>query len=332
MTNRDPRLPISIVIPTFQRAGPLQRLLWSLAVQSLPAAEFDVVVSIDGSTDGTGEMLESFRAPYRLRWAWQPNAGRAAACNAAIRVAKGEVIVILDDDMEPSRGLLEAHQREHPPGSRRCVMGAVPIVVDDDAPPHVRYVATKFDDHLARLARPDHTFKIRDFYSGNASVLREELLAVGLFDEGFQAYGNEDLELAHRLVESGVRLAFCAEAVACQHYEKSLKCIVSDELAKGRTAVLFAGMHPDALPGLKITALRAQPARRRAARRVLLWATRIFHRTPSLVLRAISATERRAPNRFQLLCGFALDYLYLLGAERQLREQRSARPKMTEAG
>jgi GT2 family glycosyltransferase len=331
VTDRDPAPPvISVAIPTFQRRNALQRLLAALNGQTF-SPSFEVVVGIDGSSDGTREMLALLRPPYPLRWVWQPNGGRAAACNAAIRQAKGEIVVILDDDMEPAPILLEAHGREHPPGSRRCVMGAVPITVDDGAPPHVRYLATKFDRHLARLARLDHAFQIRDFYSGNASMRREELLAAGLFDERFRAYGNEDLELAHRLVKRGVRLDFCADAVAQQHYEKSLRGLASDEFAKGRTAVLFAEAHPEALPGLKITALRSQPLRRRAVRRALLWATRAFRRLPDAMLGALVVGERLAPNRLKLLYGFALDYFYSLGAERELRERRRL-PRAAGAG
>jgi GT2 family glycosyltransferase len=322
MVDRDRAgVAISVVIPSFQRRDALQRLLRGLQRQTLEAARFEVVVGVDGSGDGTREMLETFQAPYRLRWVWQANAGRAAACNAAVRRAEGDLVVVLDDDMEPAAGLLDAHRREHAPGSRRCVMGAVPIAVEDSAPPHVRYVATKFNQHLARLARPDHRFVIRDFYSGNASLRREELLAVGLFDERFRAYGNEDLELAHRLVANGVQLAFSAEALARQHFDKSLRELAKDETAKGRTAVLFAEQHPDALPGLKISAVRAQPVHRRAARRALLWATGRFRRTPNLVLRAAVIGERLAPDRLQLLYGFTLDYFYALGVEGALSER-----------
>ncbi len=211
-------------------------------------------------------------------------------------------------------------------------MGAVPITVEDGTPPHVRYQAAKFDEHLARLARPAHRFKIRDFYSGNTSVRREELLAAGLFDDRFRSYGNEDLELAHRLVANGVELGFSAQAVARQHYDKSLRGLASDELAKGRTAVLFAEAHPDALPGLKITALRSQPARRRALRRALLWATRGFGRVPDAVLGAVAIGERLAPNRLQIVYRFALDYFYALGVERELRERGNLRSAAARAG
>jgi GT2 family glycosyltransferase len=328
---RDRPPALSVVVPTFQRCAALERLLLALKSQTLSAAEFEVVVGIDGSTDSTEEMLGSLRAPYGLQWVWQSNAGRAAACNAAIRRAEGDLVVILDDDMEPAPGLLDAHRREHEPGSRRCVMGAVPIAVEDGAPPHVRFLATQFDEHMDRLARPDHRFVIRDFYSGNASLLRTELLAAGLFDEGFRAYGNEDLELAYRLLKSGMQLAFCSAAVARQHYEKSLRGLANDELAKGRTAVQFAATHPDALPGIKITALRRQPVRRRAMRRALLWASRAFHQTPKAVLGVVALSERLAPNRLQPTHGFALDYFYELGVERATQERHDLLPSARES-
>jgi GT2 family glycosyltransferase len=321
---------ISVVIPTFQRRDALKRLLHALERQSVSAETFEVVIAVDGSTDGTVEMLRSLRQPYRLRWVQQPHAGRASACNAAIRRAAGQLVVILDDDMEPTWDFLAAHRRAHPPGSRRCVMGAAPIDVDADAAPHVRYVATKFNEHLTRLAEAEHRFQLRDFYSGNASVRREELIAVGLFDVRFRAYGNEDLELAHRLLANGVRLGFSAGAVARQHYDKSLVSLALDEYSKGRTAVLLAATHPDVLPAMKLAALRSQRPRRRVARRALLWGTRAFRSLPELILGGVRGLERVVPNRLAPVYRFTLEYFYMLGTEREFAGQRSATPSWRE--
>jgi glycosyltransferase involved in cell wall biosynthesis len=315
---------VSVVIPTFERRDALRRLLDALERQSLPPSAFEVVVAVDGSQDGTLEMLESFASSYPLQWVSQTNRGRAAACNAAIRRARGQIVVIFDDDMEPAPECLEAHSREHDPQSRRCVMGASPIAVEQGAPAHVRYVAAKFAEHLERLAEPGHCFQIRDFYSGNVSAPRRELVAVGLFEESFRDYGNEDLELAHRLVANGVALAYSADAIAVQRYHKSLRQLASDELAKGRTAVLFASMHPDALPGLKLTALRGQRTRRRAVRRGLLWATQPMPRVSELVLAVMRVGNRFAPLGAQGAYRFALEYFYMLGAELELRRRSSA--------
>ena len=91
---------ISVVIPTYQRRASLLRALAALSTQTIPPAEYEVVVAIDGSTDGTAGAVRSFPAPYRLRALEQPNRGRAAARNAGIGAAAGELIVFLDDDMD----------------------------------------------------------------------------------------------------------------------------------------------------------------------------------------------------------------------------------------
>jgi glycosyltransferase involved in cell wall biosynthesis len=54
---------ISVVIPTYQRCASVRRALEALAHQTMPATEYEVIVPIDGSDDGTKEMIEGFRAP-----------------------------------------------------------------------------------------------------------------------------------------------------------------------------------------------------------------------------------------------------------------------------
>ena len=105
---------VSVVIPTRQRREPLRRALRALATQTAPAETYEVVIAVDGSTDGTEEMLAGLDAPFALRTVEGPRRGRAAACNAAIAAASGEVLIVLDDDMEPVPELIERHRRHHP--------------------------------------------------------------------------------------------------------------------------------------------------------------------------------------------------------------------------
>ncbi|MGH2373614.1 MAG: glycosyltransferase family 2 protein [Gemmatimonadales bacterium] len=44
---------ISVVIPTYQRCASVRRTLEALARQTMAATEYDVIVPIDGSDDGT---------------------------------------------------------------------------------------------------------------------------------------------------------------------------------------------------------------------------------------------------------------------------------------
>ncbi len=70
---------INAVIPTYQRCESVRRLLKTLADQTMPAGDYEVIVSIGGSKDATREMVAAFDASYLLQGLWQPNRGRAAA-------------------------------------------------------------------------------------------------------------------------------------------------------------------------------------------------------------------------------------------------------------
>ncbi len=179
-----PEPAASVVVATYQRAAAVGRLLEALDAQTCDPACFEVVVVADGSTDGTRELVDGFSARFALRCAWQENAGRAAASNHAIRLARGALLIILDDDMVASPGLVAAHLAAHADEREpRFVMGPAPIALGPDPRPFLRYMATTRNEHYARLAEPGHVFHVRDLYSGNASVRRDVLLGVGGFDE-----------------------------------------------------------------------------------------------------------------------------------------------------
>jgi glycosyltransferase involved in cell wall biosynthesis len=317
---------VSVVIPTHQRRELLRCALEALTRQDLDPASFEVIVSVDASTDGTLEMLERFDAPYVLRSVTAQGRGRAAACNAAISLARADVLVILDDDMEPRPECLRAHFRNHPIGSRVCVMGAVPIHTDATSPPVTRYVAAKFNDHLARLASPDHVFALRDFYSGNASIRREILLEVGAFDETYTTYGNEDLELSLRLRNGGVELRYDPEAAADQKYTKSLAELTQDTFEKGETAVLFATAHPGAFDGLQLSTYGSSSPRWQSARAGLLAATRVCRPCRRWVVRLAQTLEKIRTLQRPLFYRFVLDYFYWAGVETALGESPATVP------
>jgi GT2 family glycosyltransferase len=311
---------ISVVIPTHQRRASVLRALEALTRQDLPDDVFEVVVSIDGSEDGTRQAIAAFEAPYALRTIYGSRRGRATACNAAIEVARGENLVILDDDMEPGPACLRRHSLHHSPRLTTCAMGAVPIQVDATSPPVVRYVAAKFASHLEKLAEPDHDFVVRDFYSGNASIRRDVLAKVGGFAEEFVLYGNEDIDLSLRLRDAGVTVVFDPDAVAYQHYAKGLADLARDTYEKGKTAVLLARRHPDSFEGLQLARHEAHSAIWRVLRAGLLTATRLQSRTLSVILRLGRGLERAGAGRRPLFYILLLDYFYWAGAAAALAE------------
>ena len=316
-------IALSVVIPTFQRRQSVLRLLTSLARQTYPPGACEVIVVVDGSTDGTGAAVRAFTAPYALSALERPNRGRAAACNAGIGAARGEIVILLDDDMEASAEFLAAHARAHEAPGRRAVVGAAPIVAGPDAPPFVRYMAAGFRSRLDRLARPGYRLRFRDVYTGNCSVRRDALLEVGGFDEGFQIYGHEDYELALRLQAAGVELTFSPEALAHQHYDKTFAAFARDGVARGRTAVLFAGKHPAAAESIRLGQYHEGPVTWRALRAMMLALSRSSDRAPERVVRLVGALERWHAPRLEKWYRYAIDYLFWYGARAAMREPRA---------
>lgn len=319
---------VSVIIPTFRRCASVQRLLQALARQTLPPTDYEVIVVIDGSEDGTRELVAAFPAPYALRAIWQPNQGRATACNAGVYAARGAVVVLLDDDMEPIPSFLAAHLHAHALSERRGIMGAVPIAVDASSPPVVRYIGAKFNEHLQRLAYADHQLQLRDFYSGNFSIPRTLLTDLGGFDEAFKIYGNEDLELSLRLVQAGVQLVYSPDAVAQQQYIKDFAGLARDNFNKGRTAVLLANIHPAAFHDLKLSAYEQGSRKWRMARAALVQASDGWGMLPHAIIRWVQWLERHRPTGMQLWYQFALDYFYWLGVRTALHEAGSSRDEL----
>lgn len=101
-------IPLSIVIATFNRPAYLLRTLESLAGQTLPAQEFEILVVNNNSTDDTPAVFAGFARQHpelRLRMVAEPVQGISYARNRGVAEAEGECIVFIDDDEEAGTGL-----------------------------------------------------------------------------------------------------------------------------------------------------------------------------------------------------------------------------------
>lgn len=86
---------VSVVIATYERANLIEDSINSVLAQTVQ--DFEIVVIDDGSTDDTEERVRSF-GDSRIRYIRQENAGVAAARNRGTDEARGQYIVVLDDD------------------------------------------------------------------------------------------------------------------------------------------------------------------------------------------------------------------------------------------
>jgi len=231
-------LPISVITATRNRARVLARCLAALDAQSLDPAQYEVVVADDASTDDTPAIVEaaqrSARGTIRAH-RMAVRAGVPAARNAAIRDARGDLIVFVDDDSLAPAHFLAAHLDAHRARPEGIVCrGPVIVTHDLDRPFDVR--AGVLDISTAY------------FDTDNGSVRRADLLRAGLFDETFFPYGWEGLDLGFRLRRLGLRRVFRRDATL-YHYRPAISPgtlgeMLEKEEERARTALIFYAKHP----------------------------------------------------------------------------------------
>jgi GT2 family glycosyltransferase len=194
------------VLATFNRPLTLARLLRQLSSQTLPADQFEVVVVDDGSSPPVGERPPGLpEVPFPLRLLRQDNAGAPRARHNGMLEARGEIVVVTDDDMQVEPGFLAAHLARHGPGSRRVVVGQIrPSASVADMPLFERFHADLLGRWGARRVRGDI------LCTGNVSLRRADYLEVGGFDVSLELA--EDMELGLRLERAGVEVVFAEEA------------------------------------------------------------------------------------------------------------------------
>lgn len=188
-------ITVSVVLPTYNRAGYLPQALDSLVAQSRQPDE--IIVVDDCSTDATSEVLARYVGRvHAIRN--ETNIGKPAALNRAISLASGSHIWIFDDDDVALPDALQAHVeylRSHP---------------DIDFSYSDKFVYEGDGDiwdrtawHVSRLALfPSEEFLVRTMESMN-TLMQGMLIparcygTVGLFDAATQRC--EDLDMLLRL-------------------------------------------------------------------------------------------------------------------------------------
>jgi glycosyltransferase involved in cell wall biosynthesis len=209
--NPPPPTPrVSIVVPTRNRLTLLRRVLDALAGQEGIALEhMEVIVVVDGATDGTAPALHELRPRFRLRVVEQVRSGPAAARNAGWRLAGAELVLFLDDDVIACPSLVAEHLRAHGDRPGAVVLGRLCPDPSGERTAWKRYEEVAQEKKYAALAGGEAPSGIR-LYSGNVSVARHLLERVDGFDTALQR--NEDVDLGFRLGEAGAEFLFAPEA------------------------------------------------------------------------------------------------------------------------
>ncbi len=251
---------VSVLIATHNRAKLLASTVRSLFQQDFPPREWELVVCIDGGSDGTTAMLREMEGPCRLVVLEQSHRGQAAARNAALSKASGELVLLLDDDILCPPNLLRLHWQAHRKGPVKVVLGAL------QARPGKVGLGSAWDrlvcsEFLSALRNRD--FPRFPWVCANSSMPRATLRQHGGFDPSFRR-SMEDLELGLRLWQAGVPCEYLPEALAVHLHEKTGSAVALEARWSGWHEVEVCRKHPWYRPFSQLAKLgnRSLPARK----------------------------------------------------------------------
>lgn len=198
-------MSVSMVVPTKDRPGKLRSCLAALRAASSTHAE--LVVVDDGSAER--EVVTEIAQEAGARLVRLGGRGPAAARNAGVAAASGEVVCFTDDDCEPQAGWVEALTAPILAGQAQCAAGRTVVAEDAGAADRAWQAIA---DRLQRQANAPGSPSPGFAPTCNLACSRS-LLAKLPFDESFPVAAGEDRDWTARAAARGAAPSFMPAAV-----------------------------------------------------------------------------------------------------------------------
>ncbi|MCL6690573.1 glycosyltransferase [Pseudomonas sp. R3.Fl] len=259
-TGTDQSPYISVIIPTYNRIRLLPTVIeaWRLVDRETPFP-YEIIFSDDGSEDGSVEYLEQLEG-LPLRVLRNDHGGASKARNTAIQAAKGERLLIIGDDIFPDPQLLNVHARlARSLGKNVATLGVVDWANNLTVNHLMQHITEIGNEQFSYNRLPDQSFvDFRHFYTCNICVDKDLILQEKkIFDDRFDQYGFEDIELGYRLSLKGMKIFYTTEAKGDHYHPYIVEGFCKRQICAGRMAVVFRDAHPGVGKILGIDALEA---------------------------------------------------------------------------
>jgi GT2 family glycosyltransferase len=222
---------ISIIIPAYNVSNYIGEALRSIFIQDFES--YEVIVVNDGSSD-TPE-LEKVLEPYRgkIHYIYQENRGISAARNAALRVARGELVALLDADDVWLEGKLSEQVEFMKQAQFDLVYADALLIGDVPWPKGTTFMDRSPSEGPVTL---NSLLGLRVTVVVSTVIMRKDLVQqVGGFDEEDRNI-TEDFDLWLRLARSGARMGYQRKILAEYRYR-------SDSISAGRITLHEAALN-----------------------------------------------------------------------------------------
>ncbi|MBK7477625.1 MAG: glycosyltransferase [Haliscomenobacter sp.] len=234
----------SIIIATFNRLEELKELIASVRAFDFPKDGFELIISDDGSWDGTGEYLRAQSFDFPFQYLFQENKGPGEARNHGMRQARGDYFLFIDSDcIIPSDYLtkvdrfLEAQPVDAFGGPDDCHPSFPPLLKA------INYSMTSF---LGTGGTRGSKKSVTKFYprSFNMGIHRKVFGQIGGMN---QLRHGQDMDLSARIYEAGFKVALIPDAFVYHKRRTNLRRFYKQIFNWGVARINLGAKYPDLL-------------------------------------------------------------------------------------
>jgi glycosyltransferase involved in cell wall biosynthesis len=217
---------VSVIIPTYNGAHRIMNVLRSLEKQLYKPDE--VIVVIDGSTDGTAELVGNSSFQLKgLKIINQENRGRAQVRNRGAREANGDLLLFVDDDMVAPETWVKEHLAHHQSFPDSIVTGKLEgynAKNADDFQKFRIWLHKKWDKGMPVALDSGSSKPLTSPYitANNFSIPKKLFKQLDGFDSRLR--DAEDYDLAVRALSTGIPVYFSNKAICFNNDVDNVNC------------------------------------------------------------------------------------------------------------
>lgn len=220
-------MTVSVIIPVYNERKLISELLEEVIKADISPFGKEIIIIDDGSTDGTGELLNSYAERYPVKIITHTeNLGKASAIKSGLKIATGDIILIQDGDLEYPPSEYQKLLSPFKEPETKVVYGS-------------RFLFKKWPEKM----RPENWIANKLF-----TYLVNLLFKANITDEGtaFKVFRKEVLQ---EIEIKSQGFEFCPEVTA-KILKKGIRIV--DVPVNYRARDKKSGKKPDAIDGLRI--------------------------------------------------------------------------------
>ena len=211
----------TVALCTHDHADRLARTLADLRQLRSPEAPWELLIVDNACSDATPSLLsrEAWPIGWQVRVVREEKLGLSNARNCALREAKGEYLIFVDDDETPDPEWLRAFDTLVRDRAPDAFGGRIEVLFEGDRPAWLTHDLLGF---LGQLNRADTPVRLTEpgtsFHGGNFGFRRKVCETVGAFDpalgrKGADNTGGEEVDFYRRLLAGGFKIWWTPDAV-----------------------------------------------------------------------------------------------------------------------